>query len=121
MTKKVKYIWHKQTVASDCVTIDCPVFDHIKDFRRDPTGYYLLIRVDYPRKRIEVAVCDGKHNIVRIFRGKAPVDVYEGIFRYEKRHRKRWFLDKGHAAYLGKELRKAQIAIESGSNDYIQE
>ena len=119
--KKVGYIWAKQVLAPECETIDCPVYDPIKDFRRDPTGFYVLIRLDFDHQMIEVAICDKKHRIVMIFRGKSAVDVYEGIMRYERRHRKLWFADKAHAAYLGKELKKADLAITLPTHDYIQE
>jgi len=121
MLTKKNYVWHKQSMAPLCETIDCSVYDPIKDFRRDKTGFYVLIRPDYSKKSIEVAICDKKHVIVKVFRGKKSVDIFEEIFRYEKRHHKLWFSDKAHAAYLGKELKKAEIAIESGSRDYCQE
>lgn len=121
MTKKVDYIWQKQSMAPHCETIDCSVYDDIKDFRRDPSGCYVLIRPDYAKKKIEVAICDKKHQIQMIFRGKKAQDLYEGIFQYEKKHSKRWFKSMGHAAYLGKELKKAEIAIHSGSENYCQE
>lgn len=116
-----KSIWKKQVQGKTCEIIDCAVLDPIKDFRRDPTGFYVLIRPDYTAKTIEVAICDKKHVIVKIFCGKHASDIYEGILRYEKQHRLDWFKDKGHVAYLGKELKMAELAIVSGRHDYCQE
>ena len=119
--KNINYVWQKQSMGPGCTTIDCPVYDPYKDFRRDPSGFYVLIRPDFSGMNIEVAVCDKNHTIVRIFRGRRAQDVYEGIFQYEKKHRLTWFKDKGHVAYLGKELKKAELALALGQNNYFQE
>jgi hypothetical protein len=113
--------WAKQTKAQDCPVIDCPVFDPNKDFHRDKTGFYVLVKVDFSTLTIDVSVCDKKHSIVAIFRGVTPQDIYEAIFRYEKQHGLEWFTDKGHMAYLGKELKKAQLALALGNSSYFQE
>ncbi len=115
------YIWHQQTVAADFSMVDCPKRDPIKDFKRDPSGAYVLIRLDRALRQIEVAVCDQKHCILKAFRGQTAEDVYEGIFQYEKKHRLQWFQSKGHIAYLGKELKKAELALAKPKNNYIQE
>lgn len=120
-TRKVNYVWHKQSMDPECRTIDCSVYDPIKDFRRDPTGYYVLIRPDFTTRHLEVAICNKEHHIVMVFRGKSSVDVYEGIFGYERKHHKQWFSDKAHAAYIGKELKKAEIALVLGQNNYFQD
>jgi hypothetical protein len=112
------YVWHKQSIADDFELINCPAHDPLKDFRRDPTGTYVLIRCDGPF--IEVAVCDKKHVIVKAFRGKKAQDLYCAIFEYEKKNHLKWFSRKDHAAYLGKELKKAEFAL-SGKEAYIQE
>jgi len=119
--KTVNYVWQKQSMALKCETIDCPVYDPIKDFRRDPSGFYVLIRTDFTAMKIEVAVCDKDHAIVKVFRGGKAQDVYEAIFRHEKKSRVEWFRDKGHIAYLGKELKKAELALALGQNNYFQE
>ena len=124
--KDKSYVWHKQSFAPDCAMIDCSVYDPYKDFHRDPLGFYVLIRPDFTAMKIEAAVCNAKHVIVKIFRGSKVQDVYEGIFRYEKKHRLAWFKDKGHCAYLGKELKKAELAlahplVATGQNNYFQE
>ncbi len=119
--KSPSYVWQKQSIAPDCEVIDCPVHDPLKDFRRDPSGFYVLIRTDFTAMAIEVAVCDKTHKIVRIFRGAKAQDLYEGMFRYEKKNGLAWFKDKGHCAYIGKELKKAELALALGQNNYFQE
>ena len=121
MQERLSYVWAKQSLPKDCPVIDCPAYDPIKDFRRDKTGFYVLIRPEFITATIDVAICDKKHTIVAVFRGKTPQDVYEAIFAYEKKHRVAWFQDKGHIAYLGKELKKAQLALTLGQNNYFQE
>jgi hypothetical protein len=115
-----KYEWHKQSLSSDFELIDCPNYDPIMDFRRDPTGVYVLIRCIIKDSIIEVAICDQKHTIIKAFRGRKAQDLYCTIFEYEKKHKLKWFSRKDHAAYLGKELKKAEFGL-SGKESYVQE
>jgi len=119
--KERTYTWATQQKLPDCPLIDAPVYDPYKDFRRDKTGFYILVRVDFSTITIDVSICDKDHKIVAIFRGVTPQDIYEAIFKYEKEQGVEWFTDKGHIAYLGKELKKAQLALALGSNSYYQE
>ena len=122
MTKEpIHYHWAKQAMALDVKFIQCPAHDPIKDFRRDPSGFYVLIRPNFETSVIEVAVCDKKHVICAIFSGVKAQDIYENIFQHEKKHRLAWFKSSGHAAYLGKELKKAELALTLGQNNYFQE
>ena len=114
------YTWHKQTIAPDLKIIECPEYDSLKDFRRDPTGAYVLIRCDKQEGLIEVAVSDKKHTITHAFKGKKAQDLYVTIFEYEKKHKLKWFSRKDHAAYLGKELKKCEYALLN-KEAYIQE
>ena len=114
------YVWHKQSISPTLKIIDCPNYDPIKDFHRDPTGAYVLIRCDIPLSFIEVAICDKKHSITHAFRGKKAQDLYCTIFEYEKKHQLKWFNRKDHSAYLGKELKKAEHAL-LGKENYVQE
>jgi hypothetical protein len=117
---KKDYVWNKQSIVPDLEVIDCPVYDPIEDFRRDPTGVYVLIRCDIANSLIDVAICDKKHTIIKAFRGRKAQDRYYAIFEYEKKHRLNWFSRKDHAAYLGKELKKAEFGL-AGKDSYIQE
>jgi len=114
------YTWHKQSIVPDLKVIECPVYDPIKDFHRDPTGVYVLVRCDIENSTIEVAICDKKHTIINAFRGHKAQDLYCTIFEYEKKHKLKWFSRKDHAAYLGKELRKAEFGL-LGKGTYVQE
>ena len=114
------YVWHKQSLSPDLKIIDCLPHDPIKDFRRDPTGVYVLIRCDVKSAVIEVAICDKKHTIIKTFRGLQSQDLYCTIFEYEKKNKLKWFSRKDHAAYLGKELKKAEFAL-LGKEIYVQE
>ena len=115
-----KFAWHKQTTTPELEVIDCPPQDPIKDFRRDPTGAYVLVRCDRVNSVIETAVCDKHHVIIKAFRGRKAQDIYNAIFAYQKRHQETWISTLEHASYLGKELNKAQAAL-SGKEEYIQE
>jgi len=123
MAKKQQtlYTWSTQKKAVDCEVIECPEYDDYKDFKRDPTGFYVLVRIEWDRSRMAVAVCDKDHTIVKIFRGRRAQDIYHAIFAYEKKHKVEWFKEKDHIAYLGKELKKAEAALALGVNSYFQE
>jgi hypothetical protein len=114
------YVWHKQTLSPEFELINCPAHDPIKNFYRDPTGVYVLIRCDIENSIIEVAICDKKHLIIKAFRGKKAQDLYATIFEYEKKYKLKWFSRKDHIAYLGKELKKADFAL-LGKDNYVQE
>ncbi len=114
------YVWQKQMISPDLEVIECPVYDPIKHFRRDPTGAYVLIRCEVETSLIEVAICDKKHMIIKVFRGRKAQDLYFTIFEYEKKHQLNWFNRKDHAAYLGKELKKCEVAL-LGKEIYVQE
>jgi len=71
--------------------------------------------------RIDVSICSKEHHIMKVFSGRKAQDVYHTIFQYEKKNKLEWFSDKEHIAYLGKELKKAEIALALGNNAYFQE
>lgn len=115
------HIWQNQKLDKDCETIEVKPIDLYKDFKRDPKGFYILIRLNFALLRIEVAICNKDHKIVRIFRGRNAQDIYHAIFQYEKEHHVKWFEEKTHIAYLGKELKKAELALVLGNSAYFQE
>lgn len=114
-------VWKDQKKAADCQSVDCPPYDPYGDFVLDPTGYYVLIRVSFEYLRIEAAVCDKDHRIVAIFKGRSGQDIYHAIFDQEKKLKADWFREKSHVAYLGKELKKAELALVTGNAAYFQE
>ncbi len=80
-------------------------YDAKKDFVQDPKGYF-LIKVDKQRKEILVGFCRNFNVIEIIISGKTPQEIYftaseRGLI---SRH--------DHAAYLGKELEKAYLALK---------
>jgi hypothetical protein len=115
------YSWNTQKLSEKCETFECPEYDGYKDFKRDPSGCYVLIKVNFADVRIEAGICDKDHNVVRIFRGRKAQDIYNAIFKYERKHHVDWFKEKTHVAYLGKELKKAELALVMGNSAYFQE
>jgi len=113
--------WHEQKLTDDCKIIECPNYDNYKNFQLDPSGYYALIKVNFEFSCIEVGLCDRDHNIVQIFRGKKSQDIYNALFQYERDHDIVCFEEKTHIAYLGKELKKAELALVMGNANYFQE
>jgi hypothetical protein len=113
--------WVKdKTLAKDFEVIDCPNYDDYKDHKNDD-GCYVLIKVDFEYREIHVAVCNYSHEILKLFKGKQAQDLYDAIFNYEKEHNLKWFNEKQHIAYLGKELKKAEVALALGNSGYYQE
>lgn len=122
MNKKYPdHTWKEQKLSKQCETIQCPDYDNLRDFKRDPNGAYVLIKVNFMVSQIEVGVCDKDHTVVQIFRGRKSQDIYDAIFKYEKKHNVLWFEEKTHIAYLGKELKKAELALVMGNSSYFQE
>ena len=120
-SQKTSYHSTKQTIAKDCQTIHCAPFDPIKNYKRDPSGYYVLIRPNFETLKIELAVCNKAHVIEMIFVGTKVQDIYDSLFMYEKKHDLKWFREKTHIAYIGKELKKCEWALVTGQNSYFQE
>lgn len=120
MTEK-NHHWSQQKRAPDCPEIECAPYHPYDDYRADPSGMYVLIRVNFEFYRIEAAVCDKRHTIQAVFHGRSAQDLYHGILGYEERKGLNWFQRKDHLTYLGKELKKAEIALAAGQNSYYQE
>lgn len=120
-THKAFYNWESQKRSDRCETVECPEYDGYKDFKRDPSGYYVLIKVNFADSRIEAGICDKDHNLVQVFRGRKAQDIYAAMFDYERAHKVEWFREKTHSAYLGKELKKAELALVLGNSAYFQE
>ena len=118
---KTSYHSTKQIIAKNCQTIVCPAVDPIRSFKRDPTGYYVLLRPNFATLQIELALCNKKHVIEIIFIGRKAKDIYDSVLMFEKRQNKKWFQEKTHIAYLGKELKKCEWALVTGQNSYFQE
>lgn len=115
-----KYEWKKQTAETNLKAEMVADHDPIRDFIPDPSGVYVLIKIDSGDALISVALCSPDHRIFRVFTGKKSQDLYCGIFKAEESSDQPWFQSKDHIAYLGKELKKAETAIQAGK-PYWQE
>ncbi|MEK6960536.1 MAG: hypothetical protein AABX47_05145 [Nanoarchaeota archaeon] len=113
--------WVKDKVLhKDFDVIECKPYDDYKDHDNDD-GCYVLIRVDFEFYEIQVAILNYAHEILNVFKGRRPQDLYDTIFRYENSNGLSWFTNKQHIAYLGKELKKAELALAMGNKGYYQE
>ena len=89
-------------------------YDDKKDFVIDGKNYF-LIRLDRENKNIEVGFCKEKNKVALKVVGKKPVDIYQTMINKEKLP-----IRKDHAAYLGRELQKAYIALKNNL-EYVQD
>ncbi len=122
MTSPERPAWVKdKKVGKDFEVIPVKEWDDYKDFRIESSGYYCLIRIEWDRGKISVAICNKDHELEKVFVGRRPQDIYAAIFDYEEKHNIQWFTKKDHIAYLGKELKKAEIALSIGNSAYYQE
>ncbi len=89
---------------------DVPViqghYDEIHDWKMDPKGYF-LIKIDRKNKEIILAHCKKIGVISTVIKGKKPQDLYYEV------HKKKLISTIDHAAYLGKELEKAYVALRT--------
>ena len=107
--------WTKSIKKSPAFKVtQCPEYDHIRDYKQDPSCY-LLVAVDNAKKEIVVGVCDYNNQLLEEFRGKMAQQLYYYILNERK-----YITKLEHAAYLGKELKKAEIALKTGK-EYLQE
>ncbi|PIO00263.1 hypothetical protein COT72_00980 [archaeon CG10_big_fil_rev_8_21_14_0_10_43_11] len=121
MTDKKRPAWIRDKILhKEFEIIECVPYDTYKDFTLDK-GCYVLIKVDFEYHELQVAITNYEHEILKVFKGKRAQDVYHAIFEYEKQHKQEWFTQKEHVAYLGKELKKAEIALALGNTGYYQE
>ncbi len=108
-TKRPAWVKDKK-VDDDFEVISTPPYDDYKDLVIDD-GCYALIRLYQDTYEIGVAICDYQHTILKEFRGKRAQAIYTALFAYDRAHKKNWFTKMDHAAYLGKELKKAELCL----------
>lgn len=99
--------------SSDAKTVVAH-YDDATEFTLDPEGYF-LIRVNTTTKNIEVGFCNAKNKVVLTVIGTKPVEIYHTIINVMGLN-----IRKDHCAYLGRELQKAQIALQLGIK-YVQD
>ena len=102
----------KPTLAKEAVIIE-GTYHPIKDWVMDPKGYF-LIRIRREENLLEIGFCKGDNVVDVVIKGKTPQEVY--FTACEKNLISR--LD--HAAYLGKELEKAYLALKYNL-EYVQD
>lgn len=88
-------------------------FDKYKDWNMDPKGYF-LVRIKKDENCIELGFCKENNVIDVVISGKVPQEIYMTAV-------KKGLLSKAeHAAYLGKELEKAYLALKYNLK-YVQD
>lgn len=125
---------NKTETENGLKVVDCQPINR-NEIPMDPSGFYFLIRIDFRQGFIECAAChpdvknerfalDGEpgeggsqsYHVETIFRGRAAQDIYHRILLEKK-----YVAYTTHAAYLGKELKKAELALALGIDRYYQE
>lgn len=75
------------------------------DVTLDPEGYF-VIELDRDNRKIIVSHYDNSHRLLRKIIGDSAEKIYKTIIK------NRWISLMDHAAYLGKELGKAEMALK---------
>ena len=88
-------------------------YDDMKEFTLDPKGYF-LIRVNREKQRVEVGHCGERNEVDVMVYGNTAIEIYMTIIK------KGLVGDLGHAAYLGREIEKACLALKHGLK-YVQD
>ena len=95
-------------------------YHKIKDWKMDPKGYF-LIQIDKEKKIIRVGFCkfsklgnDPIHDMVAEVTGKTAIEIVNTLIN------QKFISTLQHAADMGIELNKAEIAIKNNL-DYIQD
>ncbi len=95
-------------------------YHKIKDWKMDPKGYF-LIQIDKEKKIIRVGYCkfsklgnDPIHDMLAEVTGKTAIEIVNTLIN------KKFISTLQHAADMGIELNKAEIAIKNNL-DYIQD
>jgi len=77
------------------------------DYHSDAAGFF-VIQVDGTAGEILVEHYDASFKLLRVLHGKTALEIYSTIVRNG------WVTVLGHAAYLGRELAKAELALRRG-------
>ena len=113
--KSKKWVAKKKITYSKKFKVINGHHNDMKDTVVDKNGFF-LIKIYPGKKEIGVAFVDNSSFEIQFeVRGKKSQEIYNTLFN-ELNVKVR--LD--HAAYLGKELKKAEIALETGE-EYLQE
>ena len=88
-------------------------YDRIRDWRMDPAGYF-LIKINRQDQTIEAGFCKSSNKVEKVIIGKTALEVFNTIIR------ENLVSSLQHAADLGAELQKAEIALNQKIK-YIQD
>ncbi len=99
-------------IANDCENISATE-DAMNEFVADPLGYF-LIRLKRESGEIELGFCSTPNVVSAVIVGKMPKELYDTIIR------KKLVSRLEHAAYLGRELHRAYVALKLGI-EYVQD
>jgi len=89
-------------------------YDRIRDWKMDPLGGYFLIRLNRKGLLIEAGYCRKENKVERIIVGKTAMEIFNTIIR------ENLVGSLQHAADLGAELQKAEIALKENIK-YVQD
>ena len=81
--------WHRESV----------------DYEPDSAGFF-VIQIDSRSREILAEHYSTEFVLQRVLHGKNALEIYSTMIR------KNWVTNRGHAAYLGRELGKAELALE---------
>jgi len=99
------------------VRMDKPIitaeYDSAAEWRADPKGYF-TIKPFHDEDLIKVRFHNYKHDILLVIEGKTAEEIYNTIIREQL------VSTLEHAAYLGAELQKAEIALQK-KLEYVQD
>ena len=96
----------KKPILSDDAELVRGNYHLYKDWIKDKKGYF-LIRINKRKKLIEAGHCKKGNIIDTLISGKTPQEIYLTAIK------KKLISRLDHAAYLGKELEKAYLALEN--------
>ena len=88
-------------------------YDRIRDWKMDPAGYF-LIKINKEDQTIEAGFCKQANKVEKVIRGKTAIEVFNTIIR------ENLVSTLQHAADLGAELQKAEIALKQKIK-YVQD
>lgn len=78
-----------------------------QDYQADPAGFF-VIQVDVRTQKILAEHYSHEYELLRVLHGKNALEIYSTIIRNG------WVTILQHAAYLGRELDKAELALKHG-------
>jgi tetrahydromethanopterin S-methyltransferase subunit A len=78
-----------------------------RDYQSDPVGFF-VIQIDIHAHEILTEHYSNAHELLRVLHGKNAREIYSTIIRNG------WVTVLQHAAYLGRELGKAELALKHG-------